>query len=140
PDWEIVQKLRQEAESARQAALATQAEAERTRDALARRLADLQRQAEGDARLAEARTRLQPGDRVVVPRFGYDRPGRVVKIDPRKHIAVIAIGQMKWDVPIAELIPQTLRSSDAAPAPAPGKPVPARNVPRLEDFADEPAD
>ena len=51
-------------------------------------------------------TDLQPGDRVVVPRFGYDRPGRVVKIDPRKNIAVVAIGQMKWDVPIAELIPQ----------------------------------
>ena len=36
--------------------------------------------------MVEARARLQPGDRVVVPRFGYDRPGRIVKIDPRKKI------------------------------------------------------
>ena len=83
----------------RQAALAAQAEAERSREALNQRLADLQRQAENDARLAEARARLQPGDRVVVPRFGYDRPGRVVKLDPRKKTAVVAIGQMQWDVP-----------------------------------------
>ena len=43
------------------------------------------RQAENDARIAEARARLQPGDRVVVPRFGYDRPGRVVKLDPARR-------------------------------------------------------
>ena len=137
PSWEVVQKLRKEAEEARQTALAAQAEAERTRDALNQRLADLQRQAENDARLDEARARLQPGDRVVVPRFGYDRPGRVVKLDPRKNIAVVAIGQMKWDVPIAELIPQMIRPPEA-PAPPSGKPkpTPARGVPRLEDFHD----
>ena len=84
PELEIVQKLRKDAEDARQSALAAQAEAERSREALNQRLADLQRQAENDARIAEARARLQPGDRVVVPRFGYDRPGRVVKLDPRK--------------------------------------------------------
>ena len=98
PELEIVQKLRKEAEDARQSALAAQAEAERSREALNQRLADLQRQAENDARLDEARARLQPGDRVVVPRLGYDRPGRVVKIDPRKKVAVVAIGQMQWNV------------------------------------------
>ncbi|MBX6315252.1 MAG: DNA strand exchange inhibitor protein, partial [Isosphaeraceae bacterium] len=133
PEWEILQKLRKEAEDARQAALAAQAEAERTRAALNQRLADLQRQAEHDARIAEARARIQPGDRVVVPRFGYDRPGRVVKLDPRKSMAVVAIGQMKWDVPIAELIPQLVREPEA-PAPATkGRAAP----PRLEDFDEE---
>jgi DNA mismatch repair protein MutS2 len=134
PEWEIVQSLRKEAEAARQAALEAQAEAERTREALAQRLTDLQRQGEHDARLAEARARLQPGDRVVVPRFGYDRPGRVVKIDPRKNVAVVAIGQMKWDVPVGELVPQLLRTPET---PGPGKPA-AKNLPRLEDFHDEP--
>ena len=132
-DWEVVQKLRQEAEASKQAALAAEAEARRVREALSQRLADTQRQAEGDARVAEARTRIQPGDRVVVPRFGYDRPGRVVKIDPRKGMAVVAIGQMKWDVPVGELIPQLLRQPEA-PAAAPGTPTPGRPAPRLEDF------
>ena len=42
PEWELLQKVRKEAEEARQAALQAQAEAERTREALARRLAELQ--------------------------------------------------------------------------------------------------
>lgn len=124
PDWEIVQKLRQEAETARQDALTAEAEARRTREALAQRLADLQRQAETDSRLDEARARIQPGDRVVVPRFGYDRPGRVVRIDPRKKLAVVSIGRMQWDVPVAELIPQNLRAGEppASNPPKGGRP------------------
>jgi DNA mismatch repair protein MutS2 len=139
PEWQILQKLRKDAEDARQSASAAQAEAERTREALAQRLADLQRQAENDARLAEARRRIQPGDRVVVPRFGYDRPGRVVKLDPRKNTATVAIGMMQWDVPIAELIPQLLRDPEAPASPAAKpkpKPGPSRPAPRLEDFED----
>jgi DNA mismatch repair protein MutS2 len=114
PEWEIIQKLRKEAEQARQEAMAEKAEAQRSREALAIKLADLQSQTENDNRIADARARLQPGDRVVVPRFGYDRPGRVVSIDPRKKTASVAIGQMKWDVPIAELIPQIIKTPDAA--------------------------
>ncbi len=132
PELEIVQKLRREAESARQSAMEAQAEAERSRTALSQRLADLQRQAENDTRLAEGRARLVPGDRVVVPRFGYDRPGRVVKLDPRKKTAIVAIGQMQWDVAIDELIPQMIRSPDAvepSKVNTPGKP-----GLRLEDF------
>ncbi len=121
PEWDLIQKMRREAEQARQAALAAQAEAQRTKEALDQRLADLQRQTENDFRLDEARARLQPGDRVVVPRFGYDRPGRVVKIDPRKQTASVAIGSMKWDVPIAELVPQLVRTPEAAKAPKPAR-------------------
>ena len=129
PEWEVVQKLRKEAEEARQLALTAQAEAERLREALAQRLADLQRQAESDARIGEARALIQAGDRVVVPRFGYDRPGRVVKIDPRKNMAVVAIGQMNWDVPVGELVPQMLRKPEVPAAPKAKRP-------RLEDFAE----
>jgi DNA mismatch repair protein MutS2 len=138
PEMEVVQKLRKDAEEARQSALAAQAEAERSRDAFNQRLSDLQRQAENDARLAEARARLQPGDRVVVPRFGYDRPGRVVKLDPRKKTAVVSIGQMQWDVAIDELVPQMIRAPKP-PAQPPTKPDASRPAPRLEDFAEEPA-
>ncbi|AGA27164.1 endonuclease MutS2 [Singulisphaera acidiphila] len=137
PELEILQKLRKDAEEARQAALTAQSEAERTREALNQRLTDLQRQAENDERLADARARLQPGDRVVVPKFGYDRPGRVVKLDARKKTAVVAIGQMQWDVAISDLIPQTMRTPEvAAPANKP-KAGANKNAPRLEDFADE---
>ena len=130
PDLETLQSLRREAEEARRSALEAQAEADRSREALRQRLADLQRQDENDSRMAEARDRLQPGDRVVVARFGYDRPGRVVRIDPRKKVAVVAIGQMKWDVPVAELIPQMIRTPEVpAPAKAGGRP-----SPRIEDF------
>jgi DNA mismatch repair protein MutS2 len=138
PELEILQKLRKDAEEARQAALTAQSEAERSREVLNQKLADLQRQAENDERLVEARARLQPGDRVVIPRFGYDRPGRVVKLDIRKKTAVVAIGQMQWDVAIGELIPQTMRTPEV-PSPAKGKVKAAasRNAPRLEDFNDE---
>ena len=137
PDLAIVQKLRKDAEDARQAALVAQAEAERSREALNQRLGDLQRQAESDARINEARARLQAGDRVVVPRFGYDRPGRVVKIDPRKKTASIAIGNMKWDVPIDELIPQMIRQPEVSADPRDKtKPnlVTIKPGTRLEDF------
>jgi len=137
PDLAIVQKLRKDAEVARQAALIAQSEAERSREALNQRLGDLQRQAESDARVTEARARLQAGDRVVVPRFGYDRPGRVVKIDPRKKTAQIAIGVMKWDVAIDELIPQMIRQPEVPHDPRDKtKPnlVATKPGARLEDF------
>ncbi len=139
PEMEIVQKLRQDAEAARQAALEAQAEAERSREALAQRMTDLQRQAENDARLVEARARLQPGDRVVVPRFGYDRPGRIVKLDPRKKTAIVAIGMMQWDVAIDELIPQVARTPEvpATSGAGKGKGGAGRGAGRLEDFEDK---
>jgi DNA mismatch repair protein MutS2 len=137
PEMAIVQKLRKDAEEARQSALAAQAEAERSREALGQRLADLQRQAENDERIAEARERLQPGDRVVVPRMGYDRPGRVVKIDPRKKSATVAIGAMQWDVPIAELVPQLIRSPEPAPSGKKGNVSPARPTIGIDQFEDD---
>lgn len=135
PEWEMIARLRKEAEQARQSALEAKADADRTRDALAQRLADLQTQESNASKLVEARSRLQPGDRVVVPRFGYDRPGRVVKIDARKGQAQVAIGMMKWDVPISELIPQLARSPEMPDALEKARP--PRSAPRLEDFGDE---
>ena len=135
PEWAILQKLRKEAEDLKQSAIHAQAEAERTRDALHQRLADLQKQTENEVKIEDARARLQPGDRVVVPKFGYDRPGRVVRIDAKKGIALIAIGQMKWDVPIGELIPQMTREPQASASPSlKGNVSTPKRLPRLEDF------
>jgi DNA mismatch repair protein MutS2 len=136
PELEAIQKLRKEAEAARQSALAAQAEAEKTREALNQRLDDLQRQTENDARLAEARERLQPGDRVVVPKMGYDRPGRVVKIDARKKVATVMIGQMQWNVGIDELVPQLMRGPEPASI-SKGKQTPVRPTIDIDRFEGE---
>jgi len=130
PEWDLVARLRKEAEEARQAAIDAQAEAELTREALAQQLEALRRESLRDEELAEARARLQPGDRVVVPKLGYDRPGRVVKIDPRKRMATVAIGHVTWNVAIDELIPQSTRIPEPS-APSRGS---RGKVPRIEDF------
>jgi DNA mismatch repair protein MutS2 len=135
PEWELLQQVRKEAEQARQAALQAQAEAERTREALARRLAELQDETRQADTIVEARARLQPGDRVVVPRLGYDRPGRIVKLDVRKKTAVVAIGHVTWDVAIDELIPQNTRTP-ATSSPASKSPS-ARPVRPLDEFDPE---
>src|SRR5262249_52961933 len=98
-------------------------------------LAELQDETRQAEAIAEARARLQPGDRVVVPRLGYDRPGRIVKLDPRKKTAVVAIGHVTWNVAIDELIPQTVRTP-AAPAPA-SKGRSARPASPLDEFDPE---
>jgi DNA mismatch repair protein MutS2 len=127
PEWETIQKIRKDAEQARQSALEAQAEAERAREALTARLAQLQRETERTDTIALARARLEPGDKVVIPRLGYDRPGRVVKIDPRKKTAVVAIGHVTWNVTIDELVPQASNTPlQTAPLPPGGRP---RNLP-----------
>ncbi len=138
PELEIVQKLRKDAEDARQSALAAQAEADRSREALNQRLGDLQRQAENDARIAEARARLQPGDRVVVPRFGYDRPGRIVKIgraeeDRDRLDRHDEVGRRHRRADPADDPPARGAGSKDKPNLVGTKP-----GPRLEEFADEP--
>jgi DNA mismatch repair protein MutS2 len=134
PELEILQELRKEAEVARENALRAQGEAERTREALARRLADLQDATLQADAIAESRARLQPGDRVVIPRLGYDRPGRLVKLDPRKKTAVVAIGHVTWDVAIDEIIPQTVRTPAPVASGNAGKSPPARPTVPLDEF------
>ena len=36
-------------------------------------------------------------------------------------MVTVAIGSMKWDVPIAELVPQLVRTPEAAKAPKPAR-------------------
>ena len=121
-DWEALEKLRKEAAAARQSAVEAQAEAERIREVLAQRLAQLHEEAQRSVGLADARALLQIGDQVVVPRLGYDRPGRVIKLDQRKKTAKIAIGHVTWDVTIDELIPQAPRTPGQAGTTKPGLP------------------
>jgi DNA mismatch repair protein MutS2 len=137
PEWEAVQNLRKEAELARQAALEAQSEAERAREALARRLAELEQEGRRADSIVHARARLRPGDRVVVPRLGYDRPGRIVKLDERKKTAIVAIGHVTWNVAIDELIPQSVRAPEGeshVPPPPSRKPaVPPAAPPEADE-------
>ena len=61
---------------------------------------------DGDAvlrRLRAARVRLRPNDRVRVTRF--DQPGRLVRIDHAKQLALVSVGLGQWEVPLDEVFP-----------------------------------
>ncbi len=104
PEMAQLQRLREEAERAREEALAAQHEAERQREELRQRAAALEREAEEAVALREARLRLQPNDPVRVPKF--DRPGRVVRVDHRRNVAVVSLGLGQWEVPLDEVFPE----------------------------------
>jgi DNA mismatch repair protein MutS2 len=104
PEMAQLQKLREEAERAREEALARAHEAEKQTEELRQQQARLEReQAEAEA-LRQARSRLQPGDPVRVPRF--DKPGRVVRVNHQKNIAVVSVGLGQWEVPLEEVFPE----------------------------------
>ena len=79
----------------------------------------------------------------MVPRLGYDRPGRVVKLDERKKTAIVAIGHVTWNVSIDELVPQSVRQPEMeAQAPEPPSARKSRGTPVMPPEDDEtmPAD
>ncbi len=103
PELLRLQQLRADAEKARSEALAAQHEAERQKEEYQQKAVQLQREAEEAAALQEARGRLRPNDRVRVARF--DQPGRVVRVDHAKKLAVVSVGLGQWEVPLDELFP-----------------------------------
>jgi DNA mismatch repair protein MutS2 len=104
PELLQLQAKREEAEKARADALKSQHEADRQRQELQNKLAELERQAREAAALKEFRSRLQPGDAVQVPR--YDKPGRVVRVDYKRNIAVVSLGLGQWEVSLEEVFPE----------------------------------
>jgi DNA mismatch repair protein MutS2 len=103
PEMAQLQRLREETEKAREEALAAQHEAERQRAELLQKTERLAREAEEAAALREARLRMQPGDPVKVPRF--DKPGRVVRVDHKRNVAVVSVGLGQWEVPLEDVFP-----------------------------------
>jgi DNA mismatch repair protein MutS2 len=104
PEMAQLQRLREEAEKARAEALRAQHEAERQREELRQRTALLEREAEEATALREARRKLQPNDRVRVPKF--DKVGRVVRADFKKNVVVVSVGLGQWEVPLEEVFPE----------------------------------
>jgi DNA mismatch repair protein MutS2 len=103
PEMAQLQEKRKEAEQAREEALLAQHEAERQREEYRQKMDLLERQAEEAAALRAARARLQPNDPVRVPRF--DKPGRLVRIDHKKNLAVVSVGLGQWEVPLDDVFP-----------------------------------
>jgi DNA mismatch repair protein MutS2 len=103
PEMAQLQRLREETEKAREDALSAQHEAEQQRDELREKTATLAREAEAAAALHAARLRMQPGDPVAVPRF--DKPGRLVRVDFKRNLAVVSVGLGQWEVPLEDVFP-----------------------------------
>jgi DNA mismatch repair protein MutS2 len=103
PEMAQLQQLREDAEKARDAALAATADAQRQREELEQKTAALEREAQRAAALREFRGKLQPNDSVMVQRFG--KQGRIVRVDHKKNIAVVSVGIGQWEVPLEEVLP-----------------------------------
>ena len=103
PDMARLQQLREETEKAREDALLAQHEAERQREEYRQKMALVQREAEEAAALRDARARLKADDQVRVPRF--DKPGRVVRVDHKRNVALVSLGLGQWEVPLDEVFP-----------------------------------
>lgn len=98
-----LQQLREEAEKAKEQALAAQHAAGVERQAFERKAAALDRQAEADAGLRQMRANLKPGDEVRVARF--DKVGKVARVDARKQTVTVGVGIGQWEVPFDEIFP-----------------------------------
>ena len=92
-----------ETEKAREEALRKQHEASLQRAEYENKVAQMERETAQAAALRDARLKLQPNDPVRVERF--DKPGRVVRIDAKKNLAVVSLGLGQWEVPLDEVFP-----------------------------------
>jgi DNA mismatch repair protein MutS2 len=103
PEMVKLQQLREEAEKARESALAAQHEANQEQEGYRQKIEELEREAEKSAALREMRSRLNPDDRVHVQRFG--KVGRVMRVDHKKNIAIVSLGLGQWEVSLDEIFP-----------------------------------
>jgi DNA mismatch repair protein MutS2 len=103
PEMAQLQRLREEAEKAKEEALLAQHQAQRQREELRQKAEQIEREKEEAAALREARLKLQPNDVVRVPRF--DKPGRIVRVDFKRNIALVSVGLGQWEVPLDEVFP-----------------------------------
>jgi len=103
-----LQQLREEAEKARTEALSRQHDADRQKAEFERKVAELKQRQDEDARLAEWRSRLQPGDSVYSPKFG--KTGKVARVNQAKGTVFISVGIGQWEVFLNEVLPEAPKS------------------------------
>ncbi len=100
-----LQQLREEAEKAREAALAAEHEAGRQRAEYEAKVATLEREAKQEEELREKRASLRVNDLVRVTRF--DKTGKVVRVNAQKQTVLVSVGLGQWEVPFDEVFPET---------------------------------
>ncbi len=103
PEMAQLQQLREQAEKARADALAAQHQAEQEKARLEQQQQTLEKQAAHEAALRDFRAHLKANDAVRVPRF--DKPGRVVRIDHKRAVALVSVGIGQWEVALEEILP-----------------------------------
>jgi DNA mismatch repair protein MutS2 len=103
PEMARLQEIRAEAEKAREAALRDQHQAKLQQEEYETKVRQIERQAKEAAALREWRAKLQANDTVQVARFG--QPGRIIRIDLKKSVAIVGLGLGQWEVPLDELSP-----------------------------------
>ena len=106
-----LQQLREEAEKARHAAMLAELEAGKQRQDYEQRKAQLEEEIRESALLQQQRASLQVNDRVRVARF--DKVGRVVRVNPAKQTVTVSVGLGQWEIPFAEIFPESESSEPA---------------------------
>ena len=102
-DLARLQELREEAEKAREQALAAQHAATVEKQEFERKTAAFDREVKDQAELQEMRSSLKVNDVVLVSRF--DRTGKVVRVDVKKQTVTVSVGLGQWEVPFDEVFP-----------------------------------
>lgn len=98
-----LEKVREQAEIAKQQAQAAQVEAERVVADYRKKTELLKQESAVSAELEKARASLRAGDTVRVPKF--DKSGKIVRVDHRKGKAAVAVGAVEWQLTLDELVP-----------------------------------
>jgi DNA mismatch repair protein MutS2 len=98
-----LQELRAQAEQARVDALQAELQARQERVAYEEKQRAIQEEQHAKEELAAARQRLQPGD--VVHLTKMRERGKVIRIDPRRNLALVQAGLGQWEVALEELEP-----------------------------------
>lgn len=93
--------VRRRAEQARTDAETVQRQAETARSLFEREKAELERQRTEFNDWTRALARLKPGDPVSVRRF--DREGTIVRVNFTRQTALVSVGALELEVPLAEL-------------------------------------
>jgi DNA mismatch repair protein MutS2 len=103
PEIDRLQKAREQADLARRHALQAELAAKQEREQYEQKRMALEREAAEAEALQQARQRLQPGDLVRIGRL--DEPGRVVRVDRERSLAVVKAGIGQWEVPLSDVFP-----------------------------------
>jgi DNA mismatch repair protein MutS2 len=104
PELARLQQLREEAEKAREAAMAAKHAAEKEKAEFQQKTNALAREAKQAEELQVQRRSLVPNMVVRVERF--DKTGKVIRVDAKKETVTVSIGLGQWEVPFAEVFPE----------------------------------